>query len=83
MFIERVRTLDDAQRPIQDLVTSRIAAAIGQLNFADVLNTEQQRDAFAAIGGPPEAKRLGLVVQSIAIERLSLPIQNEQSILSV
>ena len=84
IFIERIRTLEDAKRPIEDLITSRIASAIGQLNFSEVLNTEQQRAALLPNSLVEEvnveAKRLGIVVQSIAIERLSLPIQNEQSI---
>jgi membrane protease subunit HflC len=84
VFMERIRTLKDAQRPIEDLVTSTIASAVGQLSFTDVLNTENKRDSLLpdtlVSDVNTEAKRLGIVVESIAIEKLSLPVQNEQSI---
>jgi membrane protease subunit HflC len=84
IFIERIRSIEDAKRPLQDLVTSRIASAIGQLEFADVLNTENNRASLLPTDLVQEinieAQRLGITVQSIAIEKLSLPIQNEQSI---
>ncbi|MBM74407.1 MAG: protease modulator HflC, partial [Proteobacteria bacterium] len=84
IFIERVRTLEGAQRPIGDLVTSRIASAIGQLDFNEVLNEELEHETILPKNLVQEinveAKRLGIVVQSIAVERLSLPIENEQSI---
>ena len=35
LFMERIRSMKDAQRPIEDLVTSKIASAIGRLDFSE------------------------------------------------
>ena len=85
VFMERIRSLEDAKRPIEDLVTSRIASAIGRLDFSDIFDSSEQKhrtllptDLLSQTN--TEANRLGIAIESISIEKLSLPIQNEQSI---
>ena len=86
LFMERVRSIEEAQRPIEDLVTSRIASAIGQLDFSDIFSSNDSTTKRSLIPETlvtetnTQAHRLGLHIQSISIEKLSLPIQNEQSI---
>jgi modulator of FtsH protease HflC len=85
VFMERIRSLEDAQRPIEDLVTSRIASAIGRLDFSEIFHsTDQSQNALLpedlVSQTNTQANRLGIHIESISIEKLSLPIQNEQSI---
>ena len=86
LFMERIRSIEEAQRPIEDLITSRIASAIGQLDFSDIFASKDSHTKNSVIPETlisetnTQAHRLGIHIQSVSIEKLSLPIQNEQSI---
>ncbi len=83
-FLERVRDMDGAKRPLIDVTTSRIAAEIGERTFSEVLNETEQKNKLLQesilVEINTELERFGLELQHIDISQLSLPIQNEQSI---
>ena len=86
VFMERIRNMKDAQRPIEDLVTSKIASAIGRLDFSEIFGSSDKNSSNTLLPEDlieqtnTQANRLGIHIDSISIEKLSLPIQNEQSI---
>ena len=84
VFMETVKSREGAALPLKDVALSRIAAAIGEISFSDVLNT----GSGAAELLPPgllgeinaETARFGILVLDVRLRHIGLPVQNEQSI---
>ena len=84
-FLEAVGSSDVAETQLSDLVVSRIAAALGNRDFGELMTTETTKAALlpselmegvAQIG----QQRLGIEVVDVRLRQLGLPLQNEQSI---
>jgi membrane protease subunit HflC len=84
-FLEAVGDPDVARTQLSDLVVSRIAAALGNRDFSELMTTEETQVAMlpadllpgiAAVG----SKRLGIEVLDVRLRQIGLPLQNEQSI---
>ena len=81
VFMERIRNMKDAQRPIEDLVTSKIASAIGRLDFSEIFGSSDKNSSNTLlpkdlIEQTNTSQSIGNYIDSISIEKLSLPIQN-------
>ena len=84
-FLEAVGTEEVARTQLSDLVVSRIAAALGNRDFNELMTTES-----AAVSMLPEdllpgivkigQSRLGIDVLDVRLRTIGLPLQNEQSI---
>lgn len=84
-FLENVQTPEAAALRLTDLISSRIAAALGQVDFTTLLSTERQaadllpasvRDEVSAAA----TARFGVEVLDVQLRAVGLPLQNEQSI---
>ncbi len=84
LFLERVNTTEQAARPINDIVTSQIGSAIGEIEFGEVFTVDNTREQLLPVSILENINnktiRLGITVQQVRLQRLSLPVQNEQSI---
>ena len=84
LFLESLRELEAVQAPLGDVVISRMAAAIGDVSFSDILSTEGAADRIlpedikAQIN--TEVEQYGIKVELVRLRHIGLPIQNEQSI---
>ncbi len=84
-FLEAVGSNESAEAQLGDIVASRVAGALGQREFNDLL---AMRDTPLALIAPSiqqdiaqlAALRLGVEVQDVKVRHLGLPLQNEQSI---
>ncbi len=84
-FLEAVGTPELGAARLEDLVVSRLAAALGQVAYADLLAVRGEAGALLpeiALRQVEEgaAARLGIEVQELRLRHLGLPLQNEQSI---
>lgn len=84
-FLEAVGTTEIANTQLSDLVASRIAAALGNRDFGELMTTEGDAvsmlpddllNGIADIG----KERLGIEALDVRLRHLGLPLQNEQSI---
>lgn len=84
-FLEAVGGPSVARTQLSDLVVSRIAAALGNRDFNELVTTEATEvsmlpadllPGIAAVGN----KRLGIEVLDVRLRQIGLPLQNEQSI---
>ena len=84
-FLEAVGTEEIARTQLSDLVVSRIAAALGNRDFGELMTTESTEvsmlpddllPGIVAIG----QNRLGIDVLDVRLRTIGLPLQNEQSI---
>lgn len=84
-FLEAVGTPEVANTQLSDLVASRIAAALGNRDFIELMSTEDKSVAMlpddllagiASIG----RERLGIEAINVRLRHIGLPLQNEQSI---
>ncbi len=84
-FLEAVGSPNVAETQLSDLVVSRMAAALGNRDFGELMTTEgtqtellpdELRAGVAKIG----QQRLGIDVLDVRLRQLGLPLQNEQSI---
>ena len=84
-FLEAVGTTEIANTQLSDLVASRIAAALGNRDFGELMTTEGDAvsmlpdnllNGIAEIG----KDRLGIEALDVRLRHLGLPLQNEQSI---
>ena len=84
-FLEAVGTTEIANTQLSDLVASRIAAALGNRDFGELMTTEGDAvsmlpnnllNGIAEIG----KERLGIEALDVRLRHLGLPLQNEQSI---
>lgn len=84
-FLEAVGEPAVARTQLSDLVVSRIAAALGNRDFSELMTTEDTQVAML----PPEllagiasvgSTRLGIEVLDVRLRQIGLPLQNEQSI---
>ena len=84
-FLEAVGTEDVARTQLSDLVVSRIAAALGNRDFVELMNTEATavsmlpEDLLPGIAKIGQT-RLGIEVLDVRLRTIGLPLQNEQSI---
>ncbi len=77
--------LESAAIRLSDLVTSRIASALGHKEFNEFLSVESQGtamlpDEVATDVASTAADRFGIHVLDVRLRHLGLPLQNEQSI---
>jgi membrane protease subunit HflC len=84
-FLEAVGSPDAAAAQLGDLVTSRIAAAIGQVELTEVLTIDPASgdllpSAVRADVAKTAAERFGVEVLDVRLRHVGLPLQNEQSI---
>ena len=84
-FLEAVGTTEVANTQLSDLVASRIAAALGNRDFGELMTTEGDAVAMLPenlLSGIAEigTKRLGIEALDVRLRHLGLPLQNEQSI---
>ena len=84
-FLENVQTPEAASMRLADLITSRIAAALGQVDFAALLSTERAGDDLLPVSVLSEVSaaataRFGIEVLDVRLQAVGLPLQNEQSI---
>ena len=83
-FLEAVGNDAGAELQLSDVALSRIASGLGQLDFGQLIST--QDGAVAALpdsvveGIAAEARGLGIQVVDVRLEHLGFPVQNEQSI---
>jgi modulator of FtsH protease HflC len=83
-FLEAVGNDAGAELQLSDLAMSRIAAGLGQQDFAALIGEEG--DSTPALpdavvqGIAAEALQLGVEVVDVRLEHLGFPVQNEQSI---
>ena len=83
-FLEAVGTEEVARTQLSDLVVSRIAAAVVNRDFGELMTTESTEvsmlpdllPGIVAIG----QNRLGIDVLDVRLRTIGLPLQNEQSI---
>ena len=84
-FLEAVGDAETAEARLSDLVTSRIAAGLGQQDFDALLSVDRGEapllppEVLAEVA-PISSERLGIEIQDIRLGHLGLPLQNEQSI---
>jgi membrane protease subunit HflC len=84
-FLEAVEIAETAEARIADLVSSRIAAALGNQEFESLLSTRRGEapllpaEVLTGVGEICRA-RFGVEVLALRLEHLGLPLQNEQSI---
>ena len=77
--MERIRSVKEAQRPIEDLVTSRIASAIGQLGVSEIFDEQQAESKNALLPttmvteANTQANRLGIKIQPISSKNCRCP----------
>ncbi len=74
-----------AELGLGDLVTSRIAAALGEMEFADLLSVESAGQELLPQGlaqtvAGEAADRFGIQLLDLRLRHVGLPLQNEQSI---
>ncbi len=84
-FLEAVGTTEAARTQLSDVVVSRIAAALGNRDFGELMTTDGQPVSMLPddlLGGVAEVvqTRLGIDVLDIRLRHVGLPLQNEQSI---
>lgn len=79
-FLERIGSIEQAERNLDALLRSQKNAVLGQFALADLINTNAAAVQFASIeermltAVQPEARaRYGIAVQFIGIRRLGLP----------
>ncbi len=86
-FLEALGGIDVAEGQLTDLVQSRVSAAIGKLEFQDLLAVGDPAAPAELL--PAEVltdvaaiaqSRLGIAVEDLRLRHLGLPLQNEQSI---
>lgn len=86
LFLESVGTQEAAEVQLGDLVTSQIAASLGQQEFSDMLSVDPEGagallpSTLQDTVGTVAAGRLGVEVLTIELRHLGFPLQNEQSI---
>jgi modulator of FtsH protease HflC len=84
IFLETLREVEGAEAPLSDVVTSRIASAIGEVDFNTVLSTEGSTEEMlpkSVVDDINEEVQIyGIRVQLVRLRHIGLPIQNEQSI---
>jgi membrane protease subunit HflC len=84
-FLENVQTPEAAALRLADLINSRIAAALGQVDFSELLSTERTSEdllpatVLADVSAAATA-RFGIEVLDVRLQTVGLPLQNEQSI---
>ena len=84
-FLETVQSPEGAALRLTDLINSRVAGALGQADFADILSTERQSSdllpatVLTDVSAAAQA-RFGIVVLDVRLRHVGLPLQNEQSI---
>jgi len=84
-FLEAVGSPEVAETQLSDLVVSRIAAALGNRDFGELMTTESTQadllpnDLITGVGAIGQ-QRLGIEVVDVRLRHLGLPLQNEQSI---
>jgi len=84
-FLEAVGSPEVAETQLSDLVVSRIAAALGNRDFGELMTTESTQadllpnDLITGVGAIGK-QRLGIEVVDVRLRHLGLPLQNEQSI---
>ena len=84
-FLEAVGTTEAARTQLSDVVVSRIAAALGNRDFGELMTTDGQPVSMLPddlLSGVAEVvqTRLGIDVLDIRLRHVGLPLQNEQSI---
>jgi membrane protease subunit HflC len=84
-FLETVRTFEAAESQLADLVTSRVASAVGSAPLAELLSTGAVDrpllpDSVRTEVSEVALSRLGIEVLDVRLRHLGLPLQNEQSI---
>jgi len=86
-FLEAVGTFEQADRMMENLITSAKNTVLGQRDFAALVSTEPGRVDLAGIETAilatvelPAREQLGLEVQKIGIRRISLPESNTPAV---
>jgi len=84
-FLEAVGAADMAETQLSDLVVSRIAAALGQRDFQELMGVDGETNAMLPSDLSAEVSkvgktRLGVEVLDVRLKHVGLPLQNEQSI---
>lgn len=84
-FLEAVGGVEAAEAQLGDLVTSRIAAAIGQIELIAVLSADGATGDLLPASvrvdvATTAAARFGVEVLDVRLRHVGLPLQNEQSI---
>lgn len=84
VFLESLRSLEAVEAPLSDVVVSRIAAAIGNISFNEILSTEGSSERVLPESIKEdinqEVEHYGILVEVVQIRHIGLPSQNEQSI---
>jgi membrane protease subunit HflC len=84
-FLEAVGSPEAAEAQLGDLVTSRVAAAIGKVELQDVLTIDATTGdllpgAVRTDVAGTATERFGVEVLDVRLRHVGLPLQNEQSI---
>jgi membrane protease subunit HflC len=84
-FLEAVGDAETAEARLSDLVVSRIAAGLGQLDFDALLSVKRAEPTLLPASvmegvGLISRERLGIEILDVRLGHLGLPLQNEQSI---
>lgn len=84
-FLESVRTFEAAESQLADLVTSRVASAVGSAPLTELLSSQAVDrpllpDSVRTEVAAAARERLGIEVLDVRLRHLGLPLQNEQSI---
>lgn len=84
-FLESAGSMETAEGQLRDLVVSRVAGAIGQLDFQSLLavsggGAELLPESVGKDVAQIAADRFGVAVTDLRLKGLGLPLQNEQSI---
>ncbi len=84
-FLEAVGSPEAAEAQLGDLVTSRVAAAIGQVELTELLRVDTATgdllpSAVRVDVATTAAERFGVEVLDVRLRHIGLPLQNEQSI---
>jgi membrane protease subunit HflC len=80
LFLERVGTVEEAERNLNGLISNYKNAVIGQYAFSSLLNVDPEKLKFAEIESrileavqPEAVKRYGVTVDFVGIRRINLP----------
>jgi membrane protease subunit HflC len=84
-FLEAVGSPEAAEAQMGDLVTSRVAGAIGRVELTEVLSVSASTSDLLPASvrtdvAKTAAERFGVEVLDVRLKHVGLPLQNEQSI---
>lgn len=86
-FLQSVRSMDNAEKRLADLVGSELGVAVGEYNLNEFLTTGEEGTKLAAVSArvmtksvPQARENFGIEVVDVGLRRLGFPNQNLRSV---